>query len=198
MAIRARPKVVLIGGPNGAGKSTLAPALLRDTLKVSDFVNADVIAQGLSAFGSSEQSLSAGRIMLERLHDLAAKRVDFAFESTLASRSFAPWIETICGELEYRFHLIFVWLPRPELAIARVQERARLGGHDIPIDVIRRRYERGVRNFFELYAPLANTWRFYDNSGTRRLLATGGLERTERARDAETWSEIKATYAQEG
>lgn len=87
-ASRANPKVVLLAGPNGAGKSTLAPALLRDTLRVSDFVNADVIAHGLSAYGAGDQAIAAGRIMLERLHELAARRVDFAFESTLASRTF--------------------------------------------------------------------------------------------------------------
>ncbi|HZU95597.1 MAG TPA: zeta toxin family protein [Planctomycetota bacterium] len=137
--------------------------------------------------------------MLERLHDLAERRADFAFESTLASRSFAPWIANLCREDGYRFHLVFIWLRTPGIAIARVKARSRLGGHDIPPDVIDRRYTRAVRNFFELYAPLAWTWRFYDNSDARRkLLATGGLARAERAYDAKAWTEIKKTHAQDG
>ncbi|MEZ0230391.1 MAG: zeta toxin family protein [Planctomycetota bacterium] len=195
---KPEPKVVLIAGPNGAGKSTLAPALLRDTLRVSDFVNADVIAQGLSAFGAADVGIAAGRIMLERLHELAERRVDFAFESTLESRSFAPWLEGIV-EAGYRFDLVFVWLPTAEMAIARVQARTRVGGHHVPPDVIRRRWERGLRNFFTLYAPLAQTWRFYDNSSVkRRLLASGGQARRERVHDANAWSDIKARYAAEG
>jgi predicted ABC-type ATPase len=195
---RRAPKVVLLAGPNGAGKSTLAPALLRDTLRVSDFVNADVIAHGLSAFDPSDQGIAAGRVMLARLHELAEKGTDFAFESTLASRSFAPWIAEICRTHGYQFHLVFIWLRAPDMAIARVQARARLGGHEVPAEVIGRRYVRGVRNFFELYAPLAWTWRFYDNSGARRrLLATGGLSRAERAQDAKAWTKIKEGYARQ-
>jgi predicted ABC-type ATPase len=162
-------------------------------------VNADVIAHGLSAYGPSDQAIAAGRIMLVRLHELAERGIDFAFESTLASRSFAPWIGEICLERGYDFHLVFVWLRTPEMAIARVQARARLGGHAVPAEVIARRYARGVRNFFELYAPLARTWRFYDNSGTRRkLLATGGLARAERVHDAKAWTRIREGQAREG
>jgi predicted ABC-type ATPase len=126
-ASKTGPKVVLLAGPNGAGKSTLAPALLRDTLHVSNFVNADVIAHGLSAYGT-DQSIAAGRIMLERLHDLAERRADFAFESTLASRSFAPWIASLCREKGYEFHLVFIWLRTPGIAIARVKARSRSVG----------------------------------------------------------------------
>ena len=195
---KSSPKVVLLAGPNGAGKSTLAPALLRDTLHVSNFVNADVIARGLSAYGGEDQGIAAGRVMLARLRELAAKRVDFAFESTLASRSFAPWIAEICREHGYEFHLVFIWLRTPGVAIARVKARSRLGGHDVAPEVIGRRYTRGVRNFFELYAPLARTWHFYDNSEERlKLLAKGGQRRSERIHDAKLWAEINKASPRE-
>jgi predicted ABC-type ATPase len=158
-----RPHLIVLAGPNGAGKSTIAPALLVGALGVHEFVNADVIAQGLSAFQPERTALQAGRIMRARLHCLASQRVDFAFETTLASRSFAPWTADL-RRTGYAFHLLFLWLPSPEMALARVAERVRLGGHDVPADTIRRRYHAGLRNFFELYGPLTDSWQFYDNA----------------------------------
>ena len=113
------PNIVVIGGPNGAGKSTIARDVLVDALRVQEFVNADTIATGLAAFNPDSAAFSAGRIMLARLHDLAELRVDFAFESTLASRTFAPWLRRQIG-LGYNVHIIYVMLRSPELAIRRV------------------------------------------------------------------------------
>ncbi len=121
--------------------------MLKGTLRVTEFVNADLIAQGLSAFKPEMTAFQAGRIMLERLHYLAKKRVDFAFETTLASKTFAPWIAKL-RETGYVFHLIFLWLPSEEFAINRLAERVRSGGHNVPEDIIRRRYHTGLRNFF--------------------------------------------------
>ena len=165
--------VVVLAGPNGAGKSTTAPALLQGQLGVAEFVNADTLARGLSAFSPEGAAIEAGRIMLRRLQQLAAQQRDFAFETTLASRTFAPriteWMQTGSA-----IHLLFLWLPTPAFALARVQERVRVGGHDVPAATVRRRYRRGLVNFFALYQPLVTTWRFYDNSGTRpRLIAQG-------------------------
>ncbi len=160
------PNVVVIAGPNGVGKSTAAPFLLRDYLGMTEFVNADVIAEGLSAFDAANAAIPAGRIMLARLNELAASRADFAFETTLAARSFALRLNELkrCG---YQTHLIFLWLPTPEMAIARVASRVRTGGHDIPMDVIRRRYYGGLQNFFRLYLPIVDSWRIFDNSDCR-------------------------------
>ena len=104
------PNIVIVGGPNGAGKSTTAPAILRDTLGIDEFVNADVIALGISGFRPGGSAIAAGRIMLERMHELAGRRIDFAFETTLASRSFAPWLRSLASS-GYVVHLIFLWLP---------------------------------------------------------------------------------------
>jgi predicted ABC-type ATPase len=168
------PKIVIIAGPNGAGKSTLAPHLLRDTYGLLEYLNADVIALGLSAFQSEKVAFEAGRIMLKRLNLLAQQKESFAFESTLATRSYAHWIRTLI-EQGYAFHLLYLWLQSPKLAIQRVEERVRLGGHDVPVDVIKRRYTVGVKNFLNLYQQLAESWCIYDNSivGTPKLMARG-------------------------
>jgi predicted ABC-type ATPase len=184
------PTVVVLAGPNGAGKSTSAPTLLRGQLRVDEFVNADTIARGLSAFAPDSAAIDAGRVMLRRLQQLAGQRRSFAFETTLASRSFAPRI-TSWIEGGYSFHLVFLWLPSAELALARVRERVRLGGHDVPADTIRRRYVRGVRNFFALYQPLATTWRFYDNANARpRLIARGSRNQPTKIADTACWTKI--------
>ena len=159
----SQPAVVILAGPNGAGKSTAAPALLQGTLAVTEFVNADVIASGLSAFDVEGVAIAAGRVMLARLRELARRRVSFAFETTLASRSFAPWLVGLMSS-GYAIHLQFLWLPSAEFAIERVAERVSSYGHHVPADTIRRRYRSGLRNFFGLYEPLASTWAMYDAS----------------------------------
>jgi len=170
------PLIVVIAGPNGAGKSTAAPMLLREALAVDEFVNADTIALGLSAFRAEQAAVAAGRVMLARLHTLAQSRDSFAFETTLASRSFAPWLRVRRTE-GFRVHLAFLSLPTVELAIARVRERVRLGGHDVPEPVIRRRYIAGLRTFFTLYRNIADEWQMLDNSDAMgpRLIASSHI-----------------------
>lgn len=186
------PQLVVIGGPNGAGKSTAAPQLLRDTLDVAEFVNADAIASGLSEFHPESTALQAGRVMLQRVRQLASDRSDFAFESTLASRSFAPWIRHL-RQNGYVFRLAFLWLSSPEVAAARVAARVRAGGHDIPYETIRRRYYSGLGNFFRLYRPIADDWRFYDNTETSgpRLISLGNSTVDIEVRDVNLWTRIK-------
>lgn len=162
------PHLIIIAGPNGAGKSTSAPALLKDALHVDNFVNADVIAQGLCAYQPEKAAIQAGRIMLERIHMLANHHANFAFETTLASRSFATWIPKLKKQ-GYQFHLVFLRLQSADLAVVRVKERIKTGGHSVPEDTIRRRYSAGLRNFFNLYSPLANSWQLYDNSNANAL-----------------------------
>jgi predicted ABC-type ATPase len=190
-----RPHLIVLAGPNGAGKSTTAPSLLKGTLGVDEFVNADLIAQGLSGFQPEGAAFHAGRVMLERIHYLATKRVNFAFETTLASRTFATWI-TDLRKTGYDFHLVFLWLPNEDFAVARVAERVRMGGHNVPEETIRRRYRSGIRNFFHLYQTLADFWRFYDNAdpGGPRLIASGGLSQKDDIRDVEIWAKIMGEF----
>jgi predicted ABC-type ATPase len=189
------PHVIVIAGPNGAGKSTTAPAILKGALGVTEFVNADTIAAGLSAFNPQKAAFHAGRIMIERLQQLAADQEDFAFETTLASKTFARWIQSL-KQTGYTFHLFFLWLPSPEFAIARVAERVRMGGHNVPEVTIRRRYHAGLKNFFGMYQQLADTWRIYDNSspGSPRLLSSGKRTINTTVVDTQLWESLKGTY----
>jgi len=157
------PLVVVVAGPNGAGKSTSAPRLLRDTLEVKEFVNADAIALGLSAFQPEAVAIAAGRVMLARINDLARERANFAFETTLASRTFAPWLSRLRAS-GYRAHIVFLSLPSAELAVARVRERVKMGGHDVPEIIVRRRFLGGLKNLFDLYRDAVDSWQIYDNS----------------------------------
>ena len=169
-----RPLVVVIAGPNGAGKSTTAPRLLQGPLGVAEFVNADTIARGMSAFHPESVAVAAGRVMLARLRALAEAREHFAFETTLAGRNFAPWLTGLRAS-GYWVDLAFVSLPDPEMAVERVQARTRSGGHNVEPEVVRRRFQRGLGNFFNLYRLLVDSWQIYDNSTMTelRLVASG-------------------------
>jgi predicted ABC-type ATPase len=175
--------------PNGAGKSTAAPDLLHGALHVDEFVNADVIARGLSAFNAQAVAFDAGRAMLSRLKELAAHRKNIAFESTLASRSFAPWIREL-KKTGYRFHLFYFWVPTPDICVDRVRERKVLGGHDVPVETIHRRYYAGLRNFFELYSPIADEWQFFDNTQKPRSL----IASKEQILNPEVWARLEQEY----
>lgn len=185
------PDVIVIAGPNGAGKSTLAPALLRDTFRISEFVNADTIAEGLSAFAPEDASFDAGRVMLGRLHELAEEGKSFAFETTLASRFYAGWLRRL-KDTGYDVGVVFLWLRSVDIAIARVDARVKIGGHSIPEETIRRRFDRGIKNFFDLYLPIANSWRLF-NSGVSPAVEVARY--TEKAGetifDTALWSEIR-------
>jgi predicted ABC-type ATPase len=191
-----RPSIVVLGGPNGAGKSTAAGYVLREALAVDEFVNADVIAQGLAGFNVGAVALEAGRLMLQRLDELAGQRTSFAFETTLASRSFAPWLRERLAE-GYQVHLVFLWLPSAEVAVSRVAGRVARGGHEVPVDTIRRRYAAGLRNFFELYQPQATTWTVYDTSepDLPRVVATGGAGVRAEVIDQSTWALMVREWA---
>ncbi len=192
------PELVVVAGPNGAGKSTAAPRLLGERLRIGEFVNADVIAAGLSGFAPERVAVEAGRIMLRRLRELAQRGTDFAFETTLASRSLAPWIERLQREQGYRFHLFYLWLPSAEMALARVAGRMRAGGHAVAAEDVRRRYERGLSNFLQLYSPIADWWGLYDNAAESRLIAERMANRAIRIADSFLWGRIvKQTEARE-
>ena len=190
----SHPSVVVIAGPNGAGKSTSAPQLLAELMGVTEFVNADTIASGLSAFEPEKAAVAAGRIMLTRLKELADQEKNFAFETTLASRSFAPWLEQLKIDSKYHLHLVYLWLPSSDLAIARVKSRVATGGHNVPNETIARRFERSLNNFFNLYKPLSNSWRFYNASEAKiQLIASGGSAGA-KISDSKLWNELARKY----
>jgi predicted ABC-type ATPase len=193
MSADRTPQAVVIAGPNGAGKTSAAPDLLQDAVGIDTFVNADVIAQGLAAFSPESAAFVAGRIMLRRIKDLARAREDLAFESTLAGRSAHRLLTGLVG-VGYDVHLLYLWLPSPDLAVARVRRRVETGGHDVPEPVIRRRFWKSLVNFDRLYRPVATTWRLYDNSslGGRPLIAHGTGAREPVVLNEATWLEICA------
>lgn len=185
-------EVYVIGGANGSGKTTVALNLLPNVLDIFEYVNADAIATGLSPLNSESMAIQAGRLMLERLRLLANAGTDFAFETTLAARTFAPFLRD-CKAKGYTVNLLYFWLRSPELAVERVARRVASGGHSIPEDVIRRRYERGRKNLLELYLPLCDRWIVYDNSEpVFRLVAEGEIEQEPIVYDRDIWNRIRS------
>ena len=156
----------IIAGCNGAGKTTASFTVLPEILNCFEFVNADEIAKGLSPFQPEKVAFEAGRIMLHRIDELFRAGVDFAFETTLATKSYKEKV-VYAQDLGYKVTLLFFWLPNVELAIDRVKKRVEAGGHNIPIDVIRRRYKNGISNFFTIYLPICDEVILVDNSSTK-------------------------------
>jgi predicted ABC-type ATPase len=162
------PDILVFGGCNGSGKTTIANTIL-STFSNVEFVNADLIAAQLNPNNVDVAAIQASRLMIERLNTLSKQRANFAFETTLAARTFAKFLRD-CQTEGYRINLIYVWLENIELAINRVRKRIESGGHDIPVEVIRRRYEGGRKNLIQLYLPLADRFQAYDNSTTNNSL----------------------------
>lgn len=166
-------KIIIIAGPNGAGKTTFARQFLPNEAACPVFVNADLIAAGLSPFQPEAAAIEAGRLMLGQIALHVARGESFAFETTLAGKSYARQIP-LWQQAGYFVELIFLALDTPETAIARVAERVRQGGHNIPAATIRRRFSSGLKNLVELYQPLVDGWSIYDNGGTASVLLDEG------------------------
>ncbi len=169
-------KILIIAGPNGAGKTTFAEEFLPNEAGCPEFVNADLIAAGLSPFQSDQAAFAAGRVMLERIADLVAARKSFAFETTLSTRGYVRHILQ-WRRAGYLVKLYFLALPDPEFAIRRVERRVRFGGHDIPAATIRRRFQRGLENLRNHYLGIVDEWSIYDGSVNPPLLQDTGDNR---------------------
>lgn len=168
-----RKNLYIIAGPNGAGKTTACLNLLPQITDCHDFVNSDEIAKGLSPFHPEEVKLKAAKLMVKRINDLMSKEQSFSLETTLASRSHVSTIRE-AQDHGYNCHLIFFYLPNPQAAIARVEQRVSEGGHRVSAPVITRRFHTGLKNLFDLFLPICDSWMIYDNSlNPRELIATG-------------------------
>mgnify|MGYP001596852264 FL=1 len=173
MSKQQKPLCVLIAGPNGAGKTTFARGFLPVEMGIVHFVNADLIATGLSPLQPELAARAAGRLVLTELDRLVRARADFAFESTLSGTGYAARLRRwkLAG---YYLEIVFLRLPSPTLALRRIAARVKQGGHDVPEADVRRRFERGWHNFETIYRPLADAWAVYDNAGEiPRLLEQG-------------------------
>ena len=191
-----RPNLYIIAGPNGAGKTTASYTLLPEMLHCYNFVNADEIARGLSPFSPDTVDVQAARIMLLRIEELLAQKADFAIETTLATRSYVQLVKR-AQAIGYKVHLLFFCLESPEQAIQRVAQRVSEGGHGIPEDVIRRRYQRGLFNLVNLYIPICNTVHIWLNTLKPQLIA----ERLEEQKELHIlninfWKQIYKHYEQ--
>ena len=166
----------IISGPNGAGKTTASYTVLPKILQCKEFVNADEIARGLSPFNPESVAIEAGRLMLKRISELLERNESFSIETTLSTRSYFRLVEK--AHLQgYDVTLLYFWLKSPQQAIERVAERVSKGGHDIPKDIIVRRYWEGLDNLFKIYMPIVDTWILVNNSETpRTIVATGGRD----------------------
>ncbi len=169
----AAKKIVIIAGPNGAGKTTFAEAFLPNEAGCSDFLNADLIARGISPFHPEKAALRAGKLLLDEIARRVHAGHSFAFETTLSGLNYARHIRR-WRQNGYHVKLVFLCLPSADFAISRVKIRVKQGGHNIPETVVRRRFESGLRNFKNVYQPLVDAWALYDNSGDRPLLVAAG------------------------
>ena len=165
----AKKNVYIIAGPNGSGKTTFAKLFLPDYVKCPNFVNADLIAQGLAPFGPQAAAIKAGKLVLQQIQDYTNRGFDFAFETTLSGKSYANLLAGL-EDKGYALHLFFLWIPSPDLAIARIKDRVAEGGHHVPAEDVRRRFVRGIRNFFKLYESMLDSWMLFDNSKAKPYL----------------------------
>jgi len=189
------PHAVIVAGPNGAGKSTLAPKLLAQEFDIRIYVNPDVIAQGLAGFAPASAGIRAGRILHQRLEELRSERESFAVESTISGRSLQRVIRTLKAS-GYQTLLVYLWLPEPDLAVERVGNRVKLGGHDVPEGDIRRRFYRSVSNFEKIYRRITHEWRVYHalrplDEPEPRVIAHGVGDAVVAILDQDAWLEIQ-------
>jgi predicted ABC-type ATPase len=176
------PNLYVIAGCNGAGKTTASYTILPEMLNCQEFINADEIAKGLSPFSPDRAAIEAGRIMLTKIKKHLNDQQDFAFETTLSTKSYRNIIQKSKNQ-GFKVTLLYFWLESVDLAVERVKTRVSEGGHDIPINVIRRRYYSGIKNLFEIYMPICDYWLIIDNSEIDSQIICEGMQ--------DTWSDIK-------
>ena len=187
-------KLYIIAGCNGAGKTTASFTILPEILDCKEFVNADEIAKGLSPFQPEKVAFEAGRIMLNRIDELFEANENFAFETTLATKTYKQKIQQV-QKKGYFTTLLFFWLKNPELAKERVELRVKEGGHNIPNDVIERRYINGITNLFEIYFPIVDQILVFDNSeGKHELIAEKNLDEEINILNKTKFNELKSYY----
>lgn len=185
--------IYIIGGPNGAGKTTFAQEFLPFYAECRNFVNADLIAQGVAPFSPESAAIRAGRLMLKEIQRLSRRGESFGFETTLSGRTYIPLLRTLRRQ-GYSIELFFLWIPDAELAISRVKGRVLQGGHHVPAEVVRRRFERSLRNFFLHYRTMADPWILFDNSGDApRIIASNEGDRI-RIIQKELYARLAARY----
>jgi len=161
--------VYIIAGPNGSGKTTFAIKFLPEYAKCPHFINADLIAMGLSPFFPGAAAIKAGKLVLEQIRLFANQGIDFAFETTLSGKLYLNLFKSL-KKKGYKIHLFFLWIPNTDLALSRIKNRVVNGGHDVPVQDVRRRFKRSISNFFKLYQAFVDSWMLFDNAGLDPIL----------------------------
>jgi predicted ABC-type ATPase len=190
-----RPNVYIIAGPNGAGKTTFAKEFLPSYAECKNFVNADLIAQGVSPFSPETAAVRAGKLMLQEIDHLARRGVDFGFETTLSGRAHLNLIRHLKTR-RYGVNFFYLWLPSVEVALSRVRERVSGGGHNIAEHVVCRRFDRSIRNFLVLYRTLADSWTLFNNSDKMPSVIAFEKESKLRKIDEELFNRLLRLYGQ--
>ncbi len=186
--------IYIIAGPNGAGKTTFAREFLPNYANCKTFINADLIAQGISPFAPEEGAFHAGRLMLEEIKLHAARGEDFGFETTLSGLNYVAIIRRL-KKSGYKVHIFYLFVPTVDLALTRIRARVRQGGHDIPGTVVRRRYGRSIRNFFAVYQALADNWILFENSREVPLSVAEKRQGKQRIIDQKLYGSLISRYA---
>lgn len=181
--------VYVVTGPNGAGKTTFAREFLPNYAHCPNFVNADLIAQGLSPFQPRAAAIKAGKLVLKSIAEYAAAGVDFGFETTLSGRTHLALFHRLAAK-GYKVHLFFLWVPASQLSLMRIRNRVLQGGHDVPSADVLRRFDRSVNNFFRTYKDVVATWMLFDNSGVKPVLAARRNNGTEIVEDKAAYEGI--------
>jgi predicted ABC-type ATPase len=181
--------VYIIAGPNGSGKTTFAATFLPSYVTCTNFVNADLIAKGLSPFSPSSAAIKAGKLVLQQIREFMDRGADFAFETTLAGVSYARLLRDL-KDRGYAIHLFFLWIPHTRLALARIRNRVAAGGHDVPAADVKRRFRRSVTNFMTLYKPLLSSWMLFNNAGHRPILVAECRDEQTLIADPVIWQQV--------
>lgn len=171
---KVNPNGYIIAGPNGAGKTTFAKQFLPLYAKCKNFVNADLIAQGLAPFFPESAAIKAGRILVEQIHHFADQKKDFAFESTLSGTAYVSFLEKLKSE-GYVIYIFYLWVPKVDLSLARIKKRVANGGHNVPDEDVKRRFAKSFDNFQRRYKPLADYWAIIDNAAITPQLIVRGM-----------------------
>jgi len=188
-------KLYIISGCNGAGKTTASVTILLEIFECKEFVNADEIAKGLSPFNPESVAIQAGKLMLERINYLLTQNDSFAIETTLSTKSYQNLVLQ-AHKKGFYVQLLYFWLPSPEFATARVAQRVKEGGHNIPKDVIYRRYYAGIKNLFDIYMPIVDYWVIYDNITSPPQKIGYGMKNNIIITDTYKYNKIKSLWEQ--
>lgn len=187
------PSAYVIAGPNGAGKTTFARNFLPNYADCQNFINADLIAGGVSPFSPETAAFRAGRLLLAEIDRHVRRRADFGFETTLSGRTYVNLFRRL-RRRKYVIHLFFLWVPTAEVALSRIQERVVRGGHDVPETIVRRRFEGSTNNYFAIYRALADSCTLFDNSGDKPAVIAIETRGRVRIIDKKTYAELLERY----